>query len=96
MCRPCTHIIIIQIMKDSANLHFITIYKHEMDLKLHALTFKVERRLQVDILKCYFLMKYNLIINSNILHKLFITKVFLCLNRRPYKDDEPQQLNFII
>jgi predicted nucleic acid-binding Zn finger protein len=54
MCRPCTHIIIIQIMKDSANLHFITIYKHEMDLKLHALTFKVERRLQVDILKCYF------------------------------------------
>jgi hypothetical protein len=54
MCRPCTHIIIIQIMKDSANLHFITIYKHEMDLKLHALTFKVERRLQVGILKCYF------------------------------------------
>jgi hypothetical protein len=26
---------------DNANLHSITIYKHEMDLKLYALTFKV-------------------------------------------------------
>ncbi len=41
MCKPCTHIIIVQIMISSANLNSITIYKHEMDVKLYALTFKV-------------------------------------------------------
>jgi hypothetical protein len=41
MCRPCTHITILQIMIDSAKLHSIIIYKYEMDLKLYALTFKV-------------------------------------------------------
>jgi hypothetical protein len=41
MFKPCTYIIIIQIMINNAKLHSITIYKHEMDVKLYALTFKV-------------------------------------------------------
>jgi hypothetical protein len=41
MCKLCTHIIIVQIMIDSVELHSITIYKHEMNLKLYTLTFKV-------------------------------------------------------
>jgi hypothetical protein len=41
MYRPCTHIIIVQIMIDMAKLHPILIYKHEMNLKLYALAFKV-------------------------------------------------------
>ncbi len=41
MCKPCTHIMIVQIMIDSAKLHSITIYKHETNLKLYASTFKV-------------------------------------------------------
>jgi hypothetical protein len=41
MYRPCQHIIIFQIMIDMAKLHPILIYKHEMDLKLYALAFKV-------------------------------------------------------
>ncbi len=41
MCRYCTNIMIVQIMIDSAKLSSITIYKHEMNLKLYALTFKV-------------------------------------------------------
>jgi hypothetical protein len=32
MCKPCKHIIIVQIMIDSVKLHSIIIYKHEMDL----------------------------------------------------------------
>ncbi len=41
MYKPCTHIIIVQIMINNANLH--STYKYEMDLKLYALTFKVKR-----------------------------------------------------
>ncbi len=41
MCRFYTHIIIVQIMIYNVELHSIIIYKHEMDLKLYALTFKV-------------------------------------------------------
>ncbi len=41
MCRHYTHIIFVQIMINNAKLHYITIYKHEMDQKLYALTFKV-------------------------------------------------------
>ncbi len=41
MCKPCTHIMIVQIMIDNEELHSITICKHEMNLKLYALTFKV-------------------------------------------------------
>jgi hypothetical protein len=41
MCKPCTHIIIVQIKIHNDELHSIIIYKHEMDLKLYALTFKV-------------------------------------------------------
>ncbi len=40
MCKTYTYIIIVQIMINSAKLHSIIIYKHEMDLKLYALTFK--------------------------------------------------------
>jgi hypothetical protein len=42
MCKPCTNIIIVQIMIDSVKLHSIIIYKHGMDLKLYALTFEVK------------------------------------------------------
>jgi hypothetical protein len=42
MCSPCTHIIIVQIMINSEKLHSIT-YKHEMDMKLYALTFNVRK-----------------------------------------------------
>jgi len=41
MCKPCTNIIIVQIMINSVKLHSIIIYNHEMDLKSYALTFKV-------------------------------------------------------
>jgi hypothetical protein len=41
MCKPCTHITILQIMINNAKLHFIIIYKHEMNVKLYALTFNV-------------------------------------------------------
>jgi len=40
-CAKLAHIIIVQMMIDNAKLHSITIYKHEMDLKFNALTFKV-------------------------------------------------------
>jgi hypothetical protein len=40
MCKPCTHIIIVQ-MQIMIKFHFIIIYEHKMDLKLYALTFKV-------------------------------------------------------
>jgi hypothetical protein len=36
------HIIIVQIVIHNAKVHFIIIYKHGIDLKLYALTFKVE------------------------------------------------------
>jgi hypothetical protein len=39
--KPCTHIIIIQIMIDIIELHSIIIYKHELDMKSYELTFKV-------------------------------------------------------
>jgi hypothetical protein len=41
MWRFCTHIINVQIMTNNVELHSIINYKHEMDLKLYALTFKV-------------------------------------------------------
>ncbi len=41
MCKHYTRIINFQIMMNNAKLHYIIIYKHEMDLKLYALTFKV-------------------------------------------------------
>ncbi len=71
-----THIIIVQIMINSAKLHSITIYKHEMDLKLNTLTFKVGIYITKAYLKMFLLLKYNLTINLNILPKLFITKEF--------------------
>ncbi len=40
MCKPCIHIIIVQIMINNGKLH--SIYKYEMDLKLYAWTFKVK------------------------------------------------------
>ncbi len=45
MCKPCAHIIIVQIMIYSAKLHSINIYKHKMDLKLCALKFKVGKHI---------------------------------------------------
>jgi hypothetical protein len=43
MCKPCTHNIVVQIMINNTKLHSIIIYKHEMDMKLYALIFKVEK-----------------------------------------------------
>jgi hypothetical protein len=40
MCKLCTYIIIVKII-NNAKFHLINVYKHEMDLKLYALTFKV-------------------------------------------------------
>jgi hypothetical protein len=37
-------------MIDSVELHSITIYKHEMDLKLYALTFKVGKCITIVFL----------------------------------------------
>jgi hypothetical protein len=81
-------------MINSAKLHSIISYKHEMDLKLYALTFKVG----ICITKTFFLkiLKYNLTINLNILPKLFITKKFLHLYKGHHKDDEAQQSNIVI
>jgi len=41
MCKPCTCIIIVQIMINRVELHSIVINIHEMELKLYALTSKV-------------------------------------------------------
>jgi hypothetical protein len=60
-------------MINNAKLHSITIYKHEMDLNLFALTFKVGKYITRAVFK-YFLLKYNLTINLDLLPKLFITK----------------------
>jgi len=46
-----THIIIIQIMINIVELQSIIIYKHEMDLKLYALTFKVLKYITIFFLK---------------------------------------------
>ncbi len=46
-----TNIIIIQIMINIVELQSITIYKHEMDLKLHALTFKVLKYITIFFFK---------------------------------------------
>jgi len=53
MCKPCAHIIIVQIMIDSCKLHSIIIYKHEMDLKLYALTYKVGKCILKHIKNCF-------------------------------------------
>jgi hypothetical protein len=71
MCRLCTHIIIVQVMINNAQFHSIIIYKHEMNLKLYALTFKVG--------KCITRTFFKIL---NTLPKLFITKLFFYLNKR--------------
>jgi hypothetical protein len=44
-----------------------------------------------------FLSKGNLIMNLNIMPKLFITNIFLHLNKMlNYKNDDPQQSNIVI
>jgi len=44
-----------------------------------------------------FLSNGNLIMNLNIMPKLFITKKILYLNKRlNYKNDDPQQSNIVI
>ncbi len=50
MCKLCTQFIIFQIMIDSVELHSIAIYKHKMDLKLYALTFKVGKCITIAFL----------------------------------------------
>jgi hypothetical protein len=77
------HIIIVQIVIHSAKVHSIMIYKHEINLKLYALTFKIEifKKLQENFLRCFYLLKYNLTINVNVMPKLLKAKVFLF----PYK-----------
>jgi hypothetical protein len=65
---------------NSVELHSVTIYKYEMDLKLCALTIKFGKCITRTFL-FYFLFKNNLTINLNIVPKLFITKKFY-LNKR--------------
>jgi hypothetical protein len=55
MCKPCTHIINVQITIDNVKLHSITILKYEMYFKLYALRFKDENALQEKFL--IFLLK---------------------------------------
>jgi hypothetical protein len=44
-----------------------------------------------------FLSKNNLIMNLNIMPKLYMTNFFLYLNKRSnHKNDDPQQLNIVI
>jgi hypothetical protein len=44
-----------------------------------------------------FLSKDNLSMNLNIMPQLFITNIFLYLNKRlVHKNDDPQQLNIVI
>jgi hypothetical protein len=48
-------------------------------------------------IKFFFLSKDNLIMNLNIMPKLYITNIFLYLNKRSYhKNDDPQQSNIVI
>jgi hypothetical protein len=73
MCKPYTHIMIVQIMIDNAKLHSIIIYKRGMNLKLYALTFKVGKCITSAFLKCFFIdIKFDY--NINILPKLFTMK----------------------
>jgi len=69
MCKPCTHIIIVQIMINNAKLHSIIIYKYEMHSKLYVLTFKVRKPITRA-----FDNKYKYIA------KLFV-KLFLYINK---------------
>jgi len=73
MCKPCTHIMIVQIMVDNEELHSITICKHEMNLKLYALTFKVGKCIRSAFFGIFFI-EINFYYNINILPKLFTTK----------------------
>ncbi len=57
-CKPCMHITIVQIMIHMQKCIPIIIYKHEIDLKLYALTFKDEQY----IVRCSFFKKINLTI----------------------------------
>jgi hypothetical protein len=54
MCKPYTHIMIVQIMIDSAKLHSIIIYKHETNRKLYALTFRVGKCITSAFFKMFF------------------------------------------
>ncbi len=73
MCTPCTHIIIIQIMINNVKLHSITTYKHEMNMKLYALTFKVGKCIIITFLK---ISKHSLIINQNNIAQAISNKSF--------------------
>ncbi len=61
MCKPCTHIIIVQIVINNEKLH--SIYKYEMDLKLYALTFKVKRCTTKAFLKMFLLIEIQFVYN---------------------------------
>ncbi len=80
MCKPCTCIIIVQIMINRVELHSIVINIHEMELKLYALTSKVGKFITRMIL--FKLLKCNLIINLNIITQTVYNKSFLYLNKR--------------
>jgi hypothetical protein len=48
------HIVVVQIVIQNAKMHLITIDKqHDIDLKLYALTFKVEKYNTRTFLKCF-------------------------------------------
>jgi hypothetical protein len=84
MCKPCAHIIIVQIMMDNVKLHSIIIYKHEMDLKLYALTLKVGKCILKHIKKCF-----KIEIKLDYKFKYIFQTIY-------NKDDEPQLSNIVI
>jgi hypothetical protein len=67
-----------------------------MDLKLYALKFKVGKCITRVFFKIFKKLKSNLIINLNILPKVFITKKSLHLKKGHHNDDDSQQSNITI
>jgi len=79
MCKPCTHIIIVQIKTHNDELHSIIIYKHEMDLKLYALTFKVGKCITKSFL---IFLKIEIQFDYKYMAQVIYNKSFLPLKQK--------------
>ncbi len=71
ICKPCTHIIIVQIMINSAFHHYLYTWN---GCKIPCIDIQGWRMHYKEVFFNIFLLKYNLTINLNILPMLFITK----------------------
>jgi hypothetical protein len=79
ICKPCTHIIIVQIIIDNVELHYINIYKHEIRFeivcidiqgwKMHYKNIYREREIKFDY-------------KSKYIAQAIFNKKFLYLNKR--------------